>query len=443
MQSIRTRNLTGPGEVLDATIAAYAAIYSMSLTPSRLIAFLRWTEKYTKTDMVYLAIGGAWSVFGSIASLSIVALTFFAFANWLPKESYGTYQYILAVADVFGIFVLSGIDSSISRSTARGKDGSMIEGILTKIRWGLLGGAGSIVLGAYYLAHANTVLGWGFILAGLFIPFWEAPGVYGNYLQGKKRFDLINIGDVLIQLSVAIVLIPALLLTDNVLTILGLYLLTMLVARTGLFLYSLKKVPPNTETDLEMIPYGKHLSFMSVISTLASNMDTVLLWHFLGPAPVATYIFSQAIPARANGILKSVNRMAFPKMAAQDSDVLKATLMRKVWLMIGVSTLGAIAYVIAAPFIFHFFLPQYIEAIPYTMLAAGLIVVQPFSLISSALAAQAKKHSLYIWSIGTPLIRIALFLALIPLWGLWGAMGGLVLAKTLEGLLLVYLFYRF
>jgi O-antigen/teichoic acid export membrane protein len=415
----------------------------MSYLSPRFIAFLRWTERYTKTDMVYLVTGGLWTAFGTVASLSVVTLTFLAFANLLPKESYGTYQYILAIADLFGIFVLSGIDSSISRSTAQGKDGSMIEGVLTKIRWGLVGGVGAIALGAYYLTHANSVLGWGFVIAGLFIPFWEAPGVYGNYLQGKKRFDLINIGDVIIQLCVAVVLIPALFLTDNILIILGLYMLSMLLSRTALFFYSLKKLPPNAEPDPEMIPYGKHLSVMSVISTLASNTDTVLLWHFLGPAPVATYIFSQSIPARANGILKNINRMAFPKMAAIDPARLKEVLIPKVWFMVGVSTLGALAYVVAAPFIFHFFLPQYIEAVPYTMLAAGLIVVQPFSLISSALTAQAKKHSLYLWSIGTPLIRIALFLVLIPLFGLWGAMGGLVLAKTGEALLLLFLFYRY
>jgi O-antigen/teichoic acid export membrane protein len=410
---------------------------------ARLIAFLRWTEKYTKTDMVYLASGGLWTIFGSIASLSIISLTFYAFANWLPKESYGTYQYILSVADLFGIFVLSGVDTAIARSTSRGKEGSIIQGVLTKIRWGLLGGVGSLILGVYYLTHANTILGWGFIITGLFVPFWEAPGVYGNYLQGKRRFDLINIGDVLTQFSVAIVLIPALFLTKNVLIILALYLLVMLLARTGLFFYSTWKLPLNTEADSEMIPYGKHLSFMLVIGTLASNVDTILLWHFLGPASVAVYKFSQSIPARANGVLKSINRMAFPKMAAQDPDRLQATLMHKVWLMVGVGALGALAYVIAAPFIFDFFLPQYKEAVPYTTFASILIVLQPFSLISSALTAQAKKGSLYIWTIGTPLLRIVLFFLLIPLGGLWGAMIGLILAKALESALLILLFYFF
>ena len=392
--------------------------------------------------MVYLAKGGGWSVLGTIGTTIIAAATFLAFANWLPKENYGTYQYILAVADLFGIFVLSGIDGAVARSTARGQEGSLMEGLYTKIRWGLIGGFGAIALGTYYLVNANMTLGWGFIIAGIFLPFWEAPGLYGTYLQGKKQFGLLNIGDVITQFGSALTIIPTLFFTDNVLIILFVYLATWGVLRTGFFLFTLRKFPPNDVHDPEMVPYGKHLSLMSVVTTIASKADTVLLWHFLGPVSVAIYAFSQSIPMRANGFLKIVNRLAFPKMAAQDPAELRNTLMHKVWLMTGVSTLGALVYALAAPSIFQMFLPRYLDAVPYTMAAAALIALQPFSLISSSFSAQAKKNSLYIWSMVTPLARIALFLLLIPQWGLWGAMGGLLLAKAFESALLVSLFYQ-
>jgi len=389
--------------------------------------------------MVYLAKGGGWSVLGTIATTVIAALTFLAFANWLPKENYGTYQYILSVADLFGIFVLAGIDTAVARATARGQEGSLMDGLYTKIRWGLIGGFGAIALGAYYLVNDNTTLGWGFIIAGILLPFWEAPGIYNTYLQGKKQFALLSIGDVTIQLISALTIIPILFFTNNVLIILATYLTTYGLIRTGLFLFTLKKFPPNGVHDLEMIPYGKHLSIMSVIGTIASKADAVLLWHFLGPVSVATYVFSQSIPMRANGFLKIINRLAFPKMASQDPTELRNTLMRKVWILVGVSTVAALAYASAAPFIFKFFLPQYVEAIPYTMAAAALIALQPFSLIISAFSAQAHKRSLYIWSIGVPLMRIVLFLILIPVFGLWGAMIGLISSKVLENILLMLL----
>lgn len=406
------------------------------------LALLRWSEKYTKTDMVYLTKGGGWFLLGTIISLVISTISFLAFANLLTKENYGAYQYILSVADLFGIFALNGIDTAVARSVARGKDGSIREGLVTKIRWGLIGGVGAIILGTYYLARMNPTLGWGFIIAGLFIPFWEAPGMFTNYLQGKKRFDLFTLGDAATQFCVAAIIVPALFFTNSILVILTLYLLVFGLARTFFYFFSLWMVPPNTIPDPEMIPYGKNISFMSIIATAATSADTILLWHLLGPAPVAIYTFSQSIPGRAAGFLKIINRLAFPKMAAQDADVIRNTLMSKILSLLLISSICALAYVIAAPFLFAFFLPRYVEAVPYTMLAAMLIALQPFSLIPSSFTAQAKTQSLYIWSITAPAMRIALFVTLIPQWGLWGAIIGLVTAKALESILLTVLFYR-
>ena len=61
---------------------------------------LRWSEKYTKTDMVYLAHGGFWLSFGQIISSLSSFLLAIAFANLLPKETYGNYKYILSIASI-------------------------------------------------------------------------------------------------------------------------------------------------------------------------------------------------------------------------------------------------------------------------------------------------------------------------------------------------------
>ena len=45
---------------------------------------LRWSEKYTKTDMLYLAKGGSWFTVGQVVSSSSVLLLAIAFANLLP-----------------------------------------------------------------------------------------------------------------------------------------------------------------------------------------------------------------------------------------------------------------------------------------------------------------------------------------------------------------------
>jgi O-antigen/teichoic acid export membrane protein len=405
-------------------------------------SLLRWSEKYIGTDMVYLASGGVWFAIGGTISTIISIATVLAFANLLPKETYGIYQYVLAVTDVLSIFILSGIDTAVARSTARGQDGALFAALHTKIRWGLIGGALGIIVSMYYFLQGNTLLGWAFIIAGLAIPFWEAPTLYVNYLQGKQRFDLTNAYEVGAQLFAAAFLVPCLFITHNVLIVLAVYFLSWGAARFFFFNLSVKTCPPNQIEDSSLISFGKHLSVMGVINIVASSFDKILVWQALGPASVATYIFAQAMPARAAGLIKIINRIAFPKMAMQEHEVLQQTLMRKVLLLVALSAVGTLVYVLVAPYLFRIFLPQYTEAIFYTQILAALIALQPFSLLSSSLTAQAKKRSLYIFNFGAPLARIALFIITIPMWGLLGAVLTLVIGKIIESSLLTYLFYR-
>ena len=83
---------------------------------------LRWSQKYTKTDMLYLASGSFWYVAGQvITSLSTLALAV-AFANLVSPEVYGTYKYVLSLAGIFSIASLPGISTAIARAVARGNE---------------------------------------------------------------------------------------------------------------------------------------------------------------------------------------------------------------------------------------------------------------------------------------------------------------------------------
>ena len=90
---------------------------------AKITSFLLWSQKYTKADMLYIAKGGFWVMFGqgmnAILSLGLLV----AFANFLPKETYGTYRYILSIAGMLSIFTLTGMNSAVSRSVARGSIG--------------------------------------------------------------------------------------------------------------------------------------------------------------------------------------------------------------------------------------------------------------------------------------------------------------------------------
>ena len=106
---------------------------------SRLYRILRISEKYTKTDMVYLASGGSWILIGTfISSLSSLLLVI-AFGNLFPPEKYGVYQYVFSIASILATPTLTGMNTALIQSVTNGFDGSIIKGLSTKIRFGFIG----------------------------------------------------------------------------------------------------------------------------------------------------------------------------------------------------------------------------------------------------------------------------------------------------------------
>lgn len=414
----------------------------MFFIKSKIYNILRWSEKYTKTDMVYLAHGGFWLTAGTVVSGLLSLGTAVAFANLVPKETYGAYQYVLSIVALLGLFGLSGMKTSVAYSSARGADGSLLDAIKAKIKWGLIGGVISICMGIYYTLNHNLMLGYAFLVAGLLIPFWESLGLYVSYLQGKKRFDLLSLYENGAQATAAIAIILCVLFTSNLPLLIGVYLGSWFVARVYFYLKTVRAVPPNTTHDPKTVSYGIHLTIMSALGSISSNIDKFLLWHLLGAAPVAIYTFAMAIPLRVTGFTSIINRMAFPKMTLRTFGELKLSLIRKMAIMGALAIPMSLLYIFLVPYAFYIFFPQYVEAIPYAQVAAILIVLQPFSLIATSLSAHAQKRSLYIYNTAIPIIRSILFIVLIPIFHLAGAICAVVLIEIIESITLVVLLKR-
>ena len=157
----------------------------------KLVKYLRWSEKYFKTDMVYLTKGSFWVSIGHIAStLSGLALSL-AFANLLPSATYGTYKYILSIAGILTIPTLSGLDGAVSQAIMKGYDGSFWEAYKTKMRWGILAGIGSLFVAIYYFLAGDQTLFISFLIAAFFLPIMDIFNLYGAILYGKKILEVI------------------------------------------------------------------------------------------------------------------------------------------------------------------------------------------------------------------------------------------------------------
>lgn len=409
---------------------------------NRAFRLLRWTEKYTKTDMAYLASGGFWLTLKTILLAFIALGVSIAFANLLPKHIFGEYKFVFSILAILSLTTLPGLGTSVVRSVAKGFDGTPFAILKTKILWGLAGSLASTGIAFYYYTQGNLGLAGAFGVVALFLPFIDTFNIYSTILTGKKLFRASIVYETIVQGFAALVIVGTLYVTDSLVFVFFSYFASYTFIRLLTLWYILRRYTTNHAVDSEALPHGLHLSVMEVLGTVAESVNTILLWLFIGPAELAVYAFAKALPAQINTGLRKLATIALPKFAERDIVNIKKTLLRRLlWLWVGLF-LMFLVYVLSAPLIFETLFPQYTDSIFYSQLAALSILFFPKKIIGTVFNAHAKKGALYMNALMTPLVQLALSVALVPTFGILGAISvGLVaqlFSLILVSVLLVY-----
>jgi O-antigen/teichoic acid export membrane protein len=371
--------------------------------------FLRWTEKWIKTDMIYLTKGGFWLTVGQFfASLSAFLLSI-AFANFLSKDDYGIYKYVLSIVGILMITNLRGINVSITQSVAQGNEGTAAAGIKTKIRWGLLGGLLAIIAGGYYFFRGNNILGTLLIITAPFLPLKDSYSAYGAILNGKKDFRRLALYGIIPNIVNAAIIAAVLFLTRSIYFTIFFYFASWTFTNFLMLKMTFKAHQFNDSVDQKSITYGKHVSVMNIISTIAGYFDKLLIFHLLGAASVAVYSIAMAPVTQLNGIIGNINPLASPKFSEQTTDNLKKSLKNKVTKIFYATFAIAAVYILLTTFLFKIFFPKYGDSVLFSQVLALSI---PFTIISrfriTALQSRFDKNKLYFYTWSSSILQIVL-----------------------------------
>lgn len=407
--------------------------------------FFGKTSKFLGVDLTYVLKGGSFLTLGNFsAALANFILAFF-FARFLTKEIYGTYSYILAWISVFGIFALPGMDKAVIQSVSNGFENSLILGLKKKIKYGSLGTLASLLLGAYYFYNGNPILAWAFFVGAVFIPFINSFQIYNAYLIGKKEFKKQTLYLILSQLFIALTLITAIFLTQNIIYLVGVYLLANLIPSSIFFLRT-KIIANLTKSDGSKDPgitsFAKHLSLINVVSTISGYLDQFLAFHFLGPANLATYTFAVAPPEQIKGLFQSIPDLALPKFSERSEEDLKKTIKRKSIILFIFAALVVGIYILLAPWLYKIFFPRYLDSVFLSQIFAISMLNTPATFIIPALTAHKKIKQLYWFNIISPVFQISIMTILTPIYGLIGLILARIFARVFTSIVSLIIYYR-
>lgn len=407
----------------------------MTSLKDRFSSLLRAGDRLTRTDLSYLIQSGFW---GNLSTLSVTLFSlilYLVFARVLSKETFGIYQYLLSLGTILGTLTFSGMNTAVTKAVARGSDGALTEAVHFQLRFFFIPLAAAMLGSLYYFLQGNPVLGTGLLVIGVGMPLINAWNTYSAFLLGKQDFRRSFLYNLLINIPFYAFLTLTAFLSDSPVVLIGTNVLVQVVGYYIAYRMVLNVYSPKATSEPGLKRYGTHLSVMGALTTLATQADAVLAFHYLGAPGLAVYAFATAIPERLGGFFKFLPSAALPKFALRTAEEVRQGIGLRLLYTLPFILLIALLYALFAPLIFSLLFPTYLNSIPYSQWYGLAIAAVLTQILVSALSAHERIARLYAFNIMSPLFQLALQFAGVLLFGLWGLIFGRLLGLLVSFLL--------
>ncbi len=398
---------------------------------NKIIQLLRWSERYTKTDMVYVGQSGFWLILNQSVGVVISFLLSILFANFLSKEVFGMYRYVIATAGIITAFSLTGMNTAVVRAVAQGFDKIFRVAIRQQLIWSiprfLLGMGFSI----YYFLNSHQIFGFAFLIVSVISTLASITNTYGSYLVGKMQFQVNTVYSIFVSvIHFASLALVSIFIPSVVFLVLAFYGSTLLTQFFFLYRTIKKNHPTGEQIREEDVKYAKSLSLMNIFSAIATQIDNVIVYHLLGPTQLAIFIFSTILPDRIRTIFTTLSSAALPKLSEKKGSSWES-LFSKMKILFLLALFIIIVYILLAPTLFNYFFPEYLSSVLYSQIYVfSLFLLPTYVALPSLLATHQKKY-LYVLSTFLPIVKIFISLLLIFLWGILGAILGRIIYNTI------------
>ena len=387
-------------------------------------------QRYLQIDAHYFMSGGFWLVAGQVIALVFGLATTALFAHYLSEADYGIYKYLTGLAVIFSAVSLTGLGQSVLQASAKKYYGFYKETVKANLIYNIPVVAIALLGAGYYFYKDNIILSIGCVTIAFLQPIVNTFQFVPAFLQGSGRFKESTILHGLRTAIVSTVSIITLLLTQNILLLLAVFLMSTATINT--LSYKYYKPVKNTVTPLlffkKYLSYAKKTSIRNFISTIAFRADSILVFTQLGAAELAAYTIALVIPEQIKGTFKSLATLLLPKFAHRSNiNEIKTNVPK--WSFQFFIALSAISliYILIAPFLYNIMFPKYESVVLYSQIIAlsfpALVTLIP----TSALQSQLHERGLNVLIITSSIVMVIFSAIGIIFYGLLGA----IIAKVL------------
>jgi O-antigen/teichoic acid export membrane protein len=275
------------------------------------------SKKYSKKfgfDFTYFLKNGFWMTFRQIIGMMTGLLLSVAFARLLSKDTFGQYQFVISIMSMISIISITGLNTSIIQSVARGYDGSYIKAVKIRFLWSLVGIPALLIVGGYYYVYESQTLGLALLVSGIFFPFFYALNSWDSFLQGKERFDLsAKYGSIQSIINTLFTIGIVFFFGDNLVAITIAYFISYSIFNMLWFKKSLKYIE-NYEEDEKSIDFGYKITRIGILFTIYTHFDKIIV-GILDMQYLAVYSIALKLLDIIKGFVKIVMNLLIPKFS--------------------------------------------------------------------------------------------------------------------------------
>ncbi|MEK7166478.1 MAG: hypothetical protein AAB874_06755, partial [Patescibacteria group bacterium] len=367
----------------------------------------------------------------------------FLIGHFVSPGVFGEYTLIQSVLGMLTFLSLPGIDLALPKSIAQGFEGSLNLTWKLKFKLSLFGIPILLLFSLYYFFQQKTAIALGLGVGALFFPVLNTFTSYPAFLAGKRLFGKLAIYSSLSSLFfLACVGTISVLFPSTVILIFGYFI--ALIFPTVLFFNISKQLAQNSKVDTHLTGYATFLTTLSILPWISGNIGSIILERNMGAETLAIFAVASKFLTSVQKNFQVFYKPVTAKLASMDpANFRKTVMVHGVKLVIMGLSLCVTLYV-ATPFLIRFFFSQeYYSAIWYGQILSLALIPLPLTwVVSDMLVFQKQKLPQIFTSTLPHLIKLFLFLLVIPHFGIVGLIVIILIDRYFEPVLPLYFLYK-
>lgn len=379
--------------------------------------------------------GVIWSSIQKFGTMGISFVSNIILARLLTPDDYGCVGMLMIFITVANTFIDGGFGSAlIQKKQPTQEDYSTIfywNLALSFILYAILFFTSPLIAGFYNLAMLSPVLR----VQGLVLILNSLSIIQLNRLRKQlkfKKISIVNLTSATISVGVTIYLayngwgVWALVAQQLLMSFFNTVLFWIVAGWMPSFIFSYQSFK-------ELFSFGGFILLSNLLNTLGNNIQGILIGKFFSSHTMGLYSQARKLEEVASTSLSNVvDQVSFPVLAEVKNDKTRLiNVLRKLITSIAFFSfpIMLLLIAIAKPVIVLLYSSKWIECVPYfQILCVAGIAISLQNINYYAVAAIGKSKKLFFWTVIKRIISLGLIVIGFFIYGIWGLLGGMVLA---------------